>query len=321
LPDPLRSLRGAFAPQTTTPTLPKVVAVILNTDRKADTLECLASLGSSTYPNLEVVVLDNRSSDGSVDAVRRQHPWAQVVELTENRGYAGNNNVGVARALSMGAAWVFVLNEDTVLAPDCIERLVAAAGDDDSVGVVGPMVYHHDEPRVIQSAGGGLSARWEGFHHGQNQSDDGQYAEVRDVDWITGCGILVRRAVIERIGGIDERFFIYWEETEWCVRARKAGWRVVHVPTARMWHKGVQRVYRPKPSVTYYSTRNRLLLLHTHGAPMRAWITAWLQLARTLASWTIRPKWRAQAPHRHAMWRGVVDFLRRRWGAMPPSAA
>jgi GT2 family glycosyltransferase len=291
--------------------------VILNTNRREDTLECLDSLTSGSYRHVHVIVLDNHSTDGSVDAIRARHPSVELIELAENRGYAGNNNVGIQAALARGADWVFVLNEDTVLAPGCLAALVEVAESDPAIGIVGPLVLHHDDPHIIQSAGGGLSPRWEGFHYGENQPDAGQYAVPRDVAWITGCGILVRREVIDGVGPIDERFFIYWEETEWCVRASRAGWRIVHVPAARLWHKGVQRVYRPKPSVTYYSTRNRLLLLRTHHAPWSARLTAWAQLSRTLASWTIRPKWRGKRPHRDAMWRGMRDFLRGRWGAMP----
>ena len=113
---------------------------------------------------------------------------------------------------------------------------------------------------------------------------------------------------------IDVRYFYFWEETEWCLRAKKAGWQIVHVPQARLWHKGVQRDYRPKPSVTYYATRNRLLTLAKHHAPAIVRVVAWLQIIRTLTSWTIKPKWRGMRDHRWAMWRGATDFLWARWG-------
>ena len=111
--------------------------------------------------------------------------------------------------------------------------------------------------------------------------------------------------------------FYYWEETEWCVRAGRAGWQLVHVPRAKLWHKGVQRNYQPKPSVIYYGTRNRLLLLAKHHAPPTAWVHAWFQLGRTLTSWTVKPKWRSMRDYRNAMWHGIVDFLFQRWGQMP----
>jgi GT2 family glycosyltransferase len=296
---------------------PLIACLILNTNRRQDTLECLASLLASTYLKLLVLVLDCQSTDGSVEAIRSAFPDVRVVELDRNLGYAGNNNVGIRLAVDEGADWVFVLNEDTVLAPDCLERLVEAGEREPDVGIVGPLVFHHDEPGVIQSAGGGLSRWWQGYHFGQNEPDSGQFTDPYPVRWISGCAILVRREVVQAVGPIDERFFIYWEETEWCVRAGQAGWRILAVPAARIWHKGVQRDYRPKPAVTYYLTRNRLLMLSLRRAPVGAWLTAWLELLRTLTSWTVRPKWRSKRDHRDAMWRGIVDFLRGRWGRMP----
>jgi GT2 family glycosyltransferase len=287
---------------------------MLNTNRREDTLECLASLAAGTYPNHRAIVLDNASIDGSAAAIHSRFPAVQVVALERNLGYAGNNNVGITEALAQGAEWVLVVNEDTVLAPDCLAHLVEAGESDAAVGIVGPMVYHYAEPQVIQSAGGRLGRYWDSFHLAQNTRDEGQFPAPHPVDWISGCAILVRRSVIDQVGMIDPRYFYFWEETEWCLRARRAGWRVLHVPQARLWHKGVQRDYEPKPLVTYYATRNRLLTLAKHRAPTRVWIMAWLQIARTLASWTIRPKWRDMRNHRRAMWRGAADFLLRRWG-------
>jgi GT2 family glycosyltransferase len=289
--------------------------VILNTNHRDDTLACLTSLASSTYPNHRTIVLDNASTDGSAEAIRGAFPDVRVLALQTNLGYAGNNNVGIEAALSEeGADWVFVLNEDTVLAADCLSALVDAGTSDPRIGIVGPMVYHHDEPNVIQSAGGRLSECWESFHEGQNVTDEGQFPNPRSVDWISGCAIMVRRAVIEQVGSIDARYFYYWEETEWCLRATRAGWQVVHVPAARLWHKGVRRDYRPPPSVTYYATRNRLLTLAKHRAPARVWIAAGYQLARTLTSWSVRPRWRGMREHRWALCRGAADFALRRWG-------
>lgn len=296
---------------------PLVVSVILNTNRREDTLACLASLAESTYSNQRIIVLDNKSTDDSVVAIRNSFPSVEVIELEENHGYAGNNNVGIHAAVGQGADWVFVLNEDTVLDPECVTYLVDVGESSDQIGVVGPMVYHHDEPEIIQSAGGLLGPYWESIHLGKDELDHGQFGNPRPVEWISGCAIMVRREVIENAGVIDERFFYFWEETEWCVRASRAGWQIVHVPAARLWHKGVQRNYRPKPSLLYYTTRNRFLLLSKHHAPAKAWVVAWGQTLRTLVSWTLKPQWRSKREHRDALFMGIVDFLRQRWGKMP----
>lgn len=292
---------------------PRVVQLVLSWNRRDDTLALLAALARSTYANASVIVLDNASTDGSVDTIRADFPAVEILPLHENRGYAGNNNIGLRAALARGADWMFVLNDDVIVAPDCVARLVAAAEGEAGVGLVGPMVYHFDEPGVIQSAGGRLDRRWRATHIARNQPDRGQFA-TRAVDWLSGCALLVRRTVVEEVGLLDERFFLYWEETDWCLRARRKGWRVLHVPGAKVWHKGVQRDYQPRPAVTYYTTRNRFLLLATHRAPLLAWATAWTETVRTLASWTLRPRWRAMRAHRDAMWQGVVDFLHGQWG-------
>ena len=293
---------------------PFVVTIILNTNRCEDTLACLKSLEQTTYKNHKVLVLDNYSTDGSIDAIGENFPHVQIVPLQDNFGYAGNNNVGIEMALKQGADWVFILNEDTIVDSDCISLLVANGESNMQIGMLGPMVYHYNEENVIQSAGGKMSKFWDGYHLGQNEIDQGQFVQPHNVDWISGCAIMVRQTLIENIGMIDEDFFYYWEETEWCLRVREAGWEIQHVPAAKIWHKGVQRNYSPKPIVTYYNTRNHLFMLSKHKAPIAAWLYNWSRIFRTFLSWTIKPKWRSKAAHRNAMFLGVRDFLQHRTG-------
>lgn len=295
-------------------TSPRIVTIVLNTNRRDDTLEALTSLRRSTYPNHQVIVLDNASTDGSVEAICEAFPEVELIRLGQNRGYAGNNNVGIQAALEQGADWVFLLNEDAVVAPDALEALVACAEARPDVGIAGPIVYHSSDPTRIQSAGGMLGSNWLPVHIGQNEPDRGQYAGQREVEWVSGCAILVRRQVIEQIGMLDEKFFYYWEETDWCMRARRAGWRILYLPQAKVWHKGVQPDYRPSPNVTYYCTRNWFLLLNKHHAPIGVWAFVVLWTVKALAVWTIKPDGPQAKEHRAAMWQGVRDFLRKKWG-------
>jgi GT2 family glycosyltransferase len=296
---------------------PLVISVVLNNNHPEDTLKCLTSLTQNSYENQQIILLDNASNDGTVDAIRSLLPQVLIIELHRNLGYAGNNNIGIQAAMEQGAQWVFLLNEDTKLSINCISQLVSVGESDLSIGIMGPMVYHLSEPDVIQSAGGCMDKYYRGSHLCQNERDQGQYQLPHTVDWISGCSIMVRRDLIEQVGTLDERFFLYVEEFEWCVRAKRAGWQLVHVPQAKLWHKGVQPNYQPSPSVTYYVTRNRLLLLLKHHASPMAWLVTVCEFLRTIISWTIKTKWRTKREHRDAMWFGIVDFLNHRWGQMP----
>ena len=183
--------------------------------------------------------------------------------------------------------------------------------NDPRIGIVGPMVYHHNEPTSSNPPVGGLEAAGKSLHVPRTRRTAANL-RVRAVDWISGCAILVRRAVIEQFGMLDERFFYYWEEAEWCLRARGPAGRSSMLPAAKLWHKGVQRDYRPKPSVAYYNTRNRLLMLAKHRAPARVWPEHWYNTR----SWSATPfgPSGATGDDRDAIARGMLDFMYRRWG-------
>lgn len=290
-----------------------VVAVILNWKRPFATLDCLSALDNRAT----VVIVDNGSGDQSIEALRRANPDVPLLALGENRGYAGGNNAGMAWAMAIGCEWVLLLNDDVLLAPDALDRLLEAAGRDPTVGFVGPLILHAKPADTIQSAGGSFDARWRSSHRGQNQKDHGQFTNDEVVPWLTGCVMLVRARMIAEIGPLDERFFLYHEELEWCLRGQKAGWKALFVPGARAWHAGVDAAYEPKPYVTYYMARNHFLLLAKQRAGWLPWIDAIFQTGRTLLSWTVRPKWRLKRAHRNALWHAAMDALRGRWG---PSA-
>jgi len=295
---------------------PSLYIVILNNSRRDDVIPCLKSLFASDYKNFKVIVADNASTDDSVAIIRRDFPQVQVIDLASNLGYAGNNNVGIRAALEQGAEWIFLLNDDTILDPYCLSRLMETAESDPSIGILGPLVYHFDEPTVIQSAGGSLGKFWDSIHLGKDEADHGQFAAVMPVQWISGCAILARSELIRHSGMLDEDYFLYWEETEWCIRASKAGWKIVLDPRSKLWHKGVKRNYEPRPYVTYYMTRNHLFTLSKHKAPLHVRLYVFFSVVRTLLSWTIKPQWRNKREHRDAMWKGMVDFLSGRMGPM-----
>jgi len=292
---------------------PRIVAVILNTNRRDDTLACLGALARSTYANLGVIALDNASTDGSVEAIEVAFPSARIVRLAENLGYAGNNNQGIRLALEQNADWVLVLNEDTLVEPDCLTRLVEAAQRDPRIGVIGPLVYTFDPGAVISSAGGVIDWRLaDGTNAGLGEQDTGQYP-ARTVDFINGCGLLVSRRAIERAGLLDASFFIYYEETDWCVRIARQGFDVRFEPGARMRHKAPIDASQFGPSTLYYVTRNRIRFFARH-AP---WPLKLVSLAHALdgALKGIRQNERAgRREQARAMWWGMAHAILRRWG-------
>lgn len=298
--------------------LPLVVAVVLHWQRCAATLACLDSLARVIYPRCQALVLDAATA-GCAGAIQSAFPDVEVVELPENRGYAGNGNAGIEAAMARGADWILLLNDDVVVAPDCVSELVQAAIDDTTCGIVGPTVYHADAPSVIQSAGGRLDLHWAALLRGRNEPDAGQYAAPSHVDWLSGCAMLVSREAISEVGGLDERFFCYWEDVDLCLRVSAAGRSIVHAPAARVWHAGAQPGERPAPPVAYYMTRNRFLLLTKHHAPRRVRLARWARLGWTVTTWGLGPERAIHRVHRHAMLRGAIDFTRGRYGRMPES--
>lgn len=296
---------------------PRVAIIVLNWNGLVDTLECLESLAGLDYPSFEVVVVDNGSTDGAVEAVRTCFPQVTLIENGENLGFTGGNNVGLRHALLQEADYVLLLNNDTEVAPDFLRCLVEAMEADPRVGIAGPTVCYYERPDLIWSAGGAIDwRRGRTWMVGLNTADAGQFGDLpRPVDFVTGCAMLVKREVVERVGLLDERFFAYYEEAEWCVRAQRAGFSIIHVPQAKVWHKIPLDARDTSPSVHYYMTRNRLLFFKATGAGWHAWLhTLLAEYLRTLVSWTLRPKWRGREAQREAMVQALSDAWRGRWG-------
>lgn len=288
---------------------PKVMILVLNWNGLDDTLACLTSLAELDYPDCEVVVVDNGSSDGSPGIIQEQFPEVTVIENKENIGFAGGNNVGLRYALERGTGYALLLNNDTEVAPDFLRRLMDAAEADPQVGIAGPTIYYYDQPDVIWSAGGAIDwRRGKTRMIGLNKRDTGQFGlEPRPVDFVTGCALLAKRAMIKQAGLLDERFFAYYEEVEWCVRARRAGFKIHHVPQAQIWHKIPLDARDSSPTVHYYMVRNQLLFLKATCAPWQAWAHILAEQLRTLISWSIKPRWRHKRSHRAAALRAIVD--------------
>lgn len=297
---------------------PLLVIVILNWNDAPQTIECLENLEKVTYSNFQILVIDNGSKDNSKAILNKSLPMNPTIIATGiNKGYAGGNNVGIKEALRRGAEWILLLNNDAYLDSNALQTLVETGLNYPHVGILGPTIFNTDSSCIIQSAGGWIDKLWRAGHIRQGETYQSASRDPIEVDWVSGCVLLARSEMIRQIGLLDERFFLYWEELDWCVRARKANWQILHVPTAHAWHKGGNPTSDPKPYITYYMTRNFFLLLQKHKAGFLAWINALFSTFRTLISWSLLPKWRGNRTHRDALWYGLIDFILHRFGSMP----
>jgi hypothetical protein len=292
---------------------PRVALLVLSYNGVDLTLNCLASLCRSDYPQLDVILVDNASQDNTVEAVRAAFPQVHVIPLRENLGYAAGNNVGIQAALDWGADYVFLINNDTTLEADCVSILVRTAQANPRIGMLGPMVYTWEEGHVISSAGGVVD--WhsaDAYNLGAGEVDRGQYP-AGQVDFINGCGLMVTRAAIERAGMLDTKFFMYWEETDWCLRVRKAGFDVWFEPAARMRHKAPIHHQDLGPTTLYYVTRNRLLFCARH-APFHLKPIMLVRALRGAYTGARRHEREGRPEHARATRWAMVHAFQRRWG-------
>lgn len=248
---------------------PKVTSVVLNWNGLADTSECLDCLGAVTYPNLETIVVDNGSFGDDARALRERFgDSARVIASPKNLGFAGGCNLAMREALAGDADYVLLLNNDVTVDRRFLDELVRAAEGLRDAAALCPKIYFHDRPTVICSTGGRLNP-WAGAARqvGRGEEDRGQYEQVAERDYADGACMLIKREALERVGLLDEEYFAYWEETDWCARAAEAGYRCYYVPAARVWHK-TARSQAPDSDYYYLFRRNALLFLRKRKSPL-----------------------------------------------------
>ena len=308
-------------------TVPKVVLLILTWNRRDDLLRCVGSLSALRYPNCVPVVIDNASKDDSVAAVRARYPDVEIICNESNLGYAGGNNVGIRWALERGADYVQIINSDTEVTPDMVSELVRVAESDPLIGVVGCRnVLMEDRERLWGAYGRLTFGPFAVRAVGERVADGAGWQVVRDVDWVIGNGYLWSRGALEAIGFIDEEFFGYNEDADWCLRARRGGYRVVYAGTASIVHQGgasSSDEHRRRFPQWYFLGRNGVLLVRKHGSPrqrVRFGLACGSALALRMVRAGIlgsmapdaqrRSHWRAQWRREREYLRGVIDGLR-----------
>lgn len=247
---------------------PTVTIIILNWNGKFLTEECLRSVQAIRYNALKIMMVDNASSDGSIEYLKTKFPGVEFVANDHNLGFAEGNNVGIRIALARGDNYVLLLNNDTIVDTELVQCLVDVAEEDERIGFVGPKVYFYDykgRKDIISFAGGLINFRkGKVIHIGEKEIDTGQYSLVEDYDYVEGSCMLVRADTLKRAGLFDPAYFLYWEEVDLCVRGKAAGYRSVYAPGGRIWHKvgASSQGY----GNTYYMTRNRFWFMQIYAS-------------------------------------------------------
>jgi hypothetical protein len=289
--------------------------IVLNWNTPQDTLDCLKSLKGLSYPNYQVLVIDNGSSDHSVEFLTdfvQSHSQFTLFSTGENLGFSGGVNYGIDAAQHLGACYIWLLNSDTEVAPDCLDALVTAMERDPAVAIAGSQIFLQSQRNVIWHAGATFIRGINQPRHlgmGANQNDP-RYSKTSPVDYVTGCSLLVRARVIQQIGKLDDRFYLYYEEADFCYRSRRQGWKILYVAESQLWHKvaGSSTGFYAR---TYYEVRNRLLFTVKHKPHAFPLVLSYLLVQEILKPF-LKGHWKTA---RFGL-RGCIDFFRAKFGKL-----
>jgi GT2 family glycosyltransferase len=243
---------------------PPVGIVIVNFNLKDSLRETLESAKKLNYPGVQIVVSDNASSDGSQDMVRTLFPDVHLLAHVEQQGYARAASLGMA-FLADKTKYIFSTTNDVIFDSEMLNVLVAYAEKDPKAGVLGTKIYFFDRPTVLWHAGGRVNPlHGHTYHFGWERKDGPRFDRVRECDFVTGCGFLLRSEVVKRIGYFNEDLIFYSEDADLCYRVREQGYKVLYIPGAKLWHKVSTTLAKNRPLQLRYSTRNGLYLLQRH---------------------------------------------------------
>lgn len=284
--------------------------VIVNYKQEVLTSECVNSILKSSFSDYHVIIVDNESSQASVQTLRKSCPSATVIPTDRNLGYGGGNNLGIRYALQSGSALILLLNNDTVVDRDLLRLLVESADLHPKAGAIGASIYYYDDREVLWYGGGRLEVdKALGAHIGIGARNVSLGTDVVDTDFVTGCCLLTTRTVLEDIGLLDEKYFLYLEDADFCARAKDAGYQVLYNPNAKLYHKVSNSTNRESPTYIYFNLRNKILFLRKHSRPSR-----WILRLPYLAYFYTRQLTRLTLKHhdfraaRAALW-GLKDGL------------
>lgn len=241
-------------------TQPLVCIIILNYNGIDDTIECLASLRKIDYDNYQVIIIDNNSKNDEGNALKEKFgDYITLIQNKTNEGFAGGNNIGITHALRHGVDYVLLLNNDTTVDPAFLTELAKPLKRETNVGITTSKIYYYNSPEIIWYAGATFNT-FSGLsnHHGVGQKDGNAFAHAKKVDRASGCSMLVRAKIFQDIGLLDDNYFLYFEESDFCRRANARGTYTLFVPSSKVWHKVSRTSVLDSPAYIYYYNRSHL---------------------------------------------------------------
>lgn len=288
------------------------VCVIVTAWNQVDrTIPCLESVQAQTYKNLFVLLVNNGSDDDTVEQVSAKFPTVKILNLPKNRGPTGGYNAGFRCALDRSFDYIFLLNNDTLLAPDCVTELVAEADTTADIGLVMPKIYYAADPQRIWSIGGWANI-WnlEIVRPADNLIDDGRWDEPADIDDAPFCAVLLSRTILTTVGLPDEGFFLYYEDLDFCLRARRAGFRLRLAPAAKVWHVvSASSGGSDSPGERYWMARSSIRYFRKHTHRFRWPIVIFWRTGSAVKT-SLRLLVRRRYKSLRSYWRGLFDGLR-----------
>lgn len=239
----------------------KVAVVILNYLVKDLTLKCIQSVRNSSFRDIIIIVVDNNSQDGLDDEIEKLE-GILFIQTKKNLGYAGGNNVGIKKAMELNAELIFILNPDTEVDKEAIKYLVGGI-EKYSAGIACPKIYFEDRKTIWFAGKDFDNLNVLGKHRGVDEIDRGQFDEDQETE-ASGAAMLIKKEVIEKVGMLDERFFLYLEDSDFSKRVKNAGFRIMYIYSSKVYHKNAQSTGLGSPVQDYFFTRNRMLFAKKH---------------------------------------------------------
>lgn len=241
---------------------PKVFIVILNYNTIKDTVECINSLKNIDYGNYEIVVVDNSETMDCYNSLINQFKEYKIIRANENLGYANGNNIGIRYALDNGADYICVLNNDVAVEKDFLSKIVRVLNQNKDVGIAGPCICEYKDRSKVQCAGANISL-YTGLTKriSRGMVYDNSNKENAEVDFLGGASFVCKREVFEKVGLIPENYFLFFEETEFCIKAKKNGYRLLCVYESKIYHKGSSTISKFGGLSYYFLNRNRVVFI------------------------------------------------------------